>query len=152
MGGITKFERDVLTALEAARNVVPSFIETLVFNGVGAAASFEDFGDGWVYTALKAPTGYKGKVIGVSCYGVTEAFTATTLPSRVDVGNSTDAQAYYVGGSLGTTATTDAAHPAGTFKDYIPGGSSFNVKGVANTGGTPAGRSRIALTIMWVQE
>lgn len=146
-----QFENSVLNALERVRNQLPAWTETIVFNGAGAAADYKDFGDGWTAT-IKSPAGYVGRVVGVSIYGITETFTATTTPSRVDVGSSSDSDAYYTGGSIGLAAAATPAHPVGTVNDYIPSNSNVIVKGVANTGGTPAGRSRVALTINWYEE
>lgn len=151
MSGRTQFENELLESLNGIRSRMPAFTETIVFGGAGTVNTFEDFGDGWDEN-IKAPTGYKGKVMGVAIYGITETFNATTTPARVDVGNAADSDAYYVGGTIGLAAAATPAHPEGSFRDFIPGGSTFIVKGVAPTGGTPAGRSRCAVTIAWFEE
>lgn len=144
--------QNIETALEAkATESDVAFTETITFNGVGLYASYEDFGEGWSET-IKAPSGYKGKVLGVNIYGVTETFNAVTTGARVDVGTSADQDAYATTASIGAASAAAPVHPAVTHNAWIPGGADFVVTGVAPTGGTPAGRSRAGVTIAWVKE
>lgn len=147
----TLHERKVLDSLQSVRDNLPAFTETVVL--AAGSNAYQDFGEGWTAT-LKAPTGYKGKVVGVAVYAIAETFACDTTAARVDVGNSGDSNIYYVGGDVadGAAAATPS-HPAGTFQNFIPGGQDFLVTGVQCVDtSTAAGRALVALTIEWFQE
>lgn len=140
----TKFEADVLAALNAIRDLAPVWTETIQ---LGVAGAVVDFGTGAALTrTIEAPVGYKGKVMGVALVRNAETFTAG---ASIDVGTADNAEAYYTGGAIATG--TAAQHPAGTFNDYIPGGEDFIVTMNPSTG-TPTGQAAASITINWYQE
>jgi hypothetical protein len=142
MAGNTKFELNILAALNAIRERTPAYIETIQ---LGIAGAVVDFGAG-ASRAVAAPTGYKGIVKGVSLVRNAETFTAG---ARVDVGTASDTDAYYVGGNIPTG--TAAQHPAGTSRGFIPGGQDFVVTMVPVTA-LDTGQAATAITIAWYQE
>ena len=144
MAGTTKFENDVLTALNAIRDRMPVWTETIQ---LGVAGAVVDFGTGSAITrTIEAPTGFKGKVMGVALYANGETFTSG---AEINVGTAADEDAYYAGGAIPTGTTP--SHPEGTFRDYIPGGEDFVVS-MNPTGGTPTGQSAASITIAWYFE
>lgn len=144
MSGTTKFENDLLAALNAIRDRMPVWVETIQ---LGVAGAVVDFGTAVALTrTIEAPVGFKGKVMGVALTRNAETFTAG---AEINVGTSTDEDAYYLGGSIATG--TAAQHPAGTFRGYIPGGADFVVS-LNPTGGTPTGQAAASITIAWYFE
>lgn len=144
MSGTTKYESDVLNALSAIRDMLPSWTETIQ---LGVAGAVVDFGTAVALTrTIEAPVGYKGKVVSVSLYRNAETFTTG---GSIDVGTAAIPALYYTGGAFGTG--TASKHPAGTFHDYIPGGTDFVVT-MNPTINTPTGQAAASITIKWIQE
>lgn len=144
MAGTTKFENDVLAALNAIRDRMPVWTETIQ---LGVAGAVVDFGTGAALTrTIEAPVGFKGKVMGVALTRNAETFTAG---AEINVGTASDEDAYYAGGAIATG--TASQHPAGTHREYIPGGEDFVVT-LNPTGGTPTGQAAASITINWYEE
>lgn len=110
-----------------------------------------DFGAGGDALAVKAPYGYsKGRINDVGVM-VTETFTADTTPGYVRIGTASDADAY-VELNMGTAADTNYFNTADDTDAIISAdvtGTQLEVALVAPTGGTPAGKGYVNITVTW---
>lgn len=104
---------------------------------------------------LDNPKGKAGRIVSVQVVA-TVLFTAVTTPGRVDLGNSTTANAY--GSlSLGTLAAAASLSSEGTigYASYtnttrdIAADVPLKVSFIAPTGGSPAGTGTVILTVDW---
>lgn len=140
----SKYEADLLAALEGVADRFPVWIETIQ---LGIAGAVVDFGTGVAITrTIEAPAGFKGLVKGVSLTRNAETFTAG---AEINVGDADNESKYYAGGAIATG--TASQHPAGTVRGFIPGGEDFIVS-LNPTGGTPTGQAAASITIAWYQE
>lgn len=140
----SRFEADVLEALNGIRDQFPAWTETIQ---LGIAGAVVNFGGGVAITrTVEAPTGYKGRVVGVAVYRNSVTFTAG---GSVDVGTTANKAAYYTGGLIPTG--TAPQHPEGTFNGYIPGGRDFVIT-MNPTTNTPTGQAAASVTIEWYEE
>lgn len=117
-----------------------------------------DAGAGAKTLKFQGPKGKKGRVIDYGFYNVTEAFTATTLPSYVSVGDGSDVDAYGDEISMGTTAIGGGSSLLTQYRndqldDYvlgdIPADQEVTVTATAPTGGTPAGIGTLFCVVDW---
>jgi len=110
-----------------------------------------DFGAGGDALAIKAPTGYEnGYIVDVGVM-VTETFTADTTPGYVRLGTTSDADAY-AELNMGTAADTDYYNTQDDTDAIISAAvtnSQIEVALVAPTGGTPAGKGHVNITVAW---
>jgi len=108
-----------------------------------------DIGDAPEVFSIQGPSGAAGILLEVSL-SATETFTATTTPGYVRIGTAADPDANFEM-SCATTADTDSIAAAST--DYIDrviaADTQVEVTTVAPTGGTPAGKGWIFITILW---
>ena len=110
-----------------------------------------DFGAGGDALAIKAPAGYEnGRIRDVGVM-VTETFTATTTPGYVRLGTATDADAY-AELNMGTAADTNYYNTQDDTDAIISAdvtSTQIEVALVAPTGGTPAGKGYVHITVDW---
>lgn len=110
-----------------------------------------DFGAGGEVFSLRGPLGFTGKLVGVQV-NATETFTATTLQGTVLVGTAGDTDAFGLL-NLGTTADTDTVSEAtdtdAILSSAITADTQVEVNLTAPTGGTPAGKGFVHITIDW---
>lgn len=111
-----------------------------------------DFGNGDSTFAILGPKGREGIVREVHVSS-TETFTATTLQGKVQIGTAgklTD----YCNYSLGTLAAgaggSGSAAGAIVKNKQLPADTQALVTCKAPTGGTPAGKGYVSITINWV--
>lgn len=110
-----------------------------------------DFGAGGDALAIKAPNGYSHGVIKDIGVMVTETFTATTTAGFVRLGTASDADAY-AELNMGTAADTDYYNTQDDTDAIIEASvtsTQIEVALVAPTGGTPAGKGYVNITIDW---
>ena len=117
-----------------------------------------DFGAGNEAFILATPGALRAKPMSVDIYKVSETFTATTLPARVDIGDGSDVNGFAYTGSIGTLATTAALNFSandGTLVEGVLGiiepGDQVTVTCIAPTGGTPAGRAMVTATFLYFE-
>lgn len=136
----------VATALESqpAEDGGDAFSITYVFPGV-------DFGAGWTED-IQSPAGFRGTVVGVNIYDVTEAFVGTTSIGPVEIGiQGGDADAYAISEEP-TTLATDAAEALPVREGIvgtIPAADDVLVTGPINVGGSITGIATVAVTIRY---
>lgn len=134
----------IATALETqpAQDGGDGFTITYIFPAV-------DFGAGWTED-IQSPTGFRGKVVGVNIYDVTEAFVGTTSIGPVEVGiQGGDADAYSISEEP-TTLAIDAAEALPVREGVvgtIPAADDVLVTGPINVGGAITGIATVAVTI-----
>lgn len=114
-----------------------------------------DFGAGGDTHKLIGPPGLRGMIVGVDLFKVTEAFTATTTPAYINIGDGSDADKY-VSMSLGTTAidAVDTSQDAEIFHEtagMFAADEQPVVTFVAPTGGTPAGIGEVMVHVAWFE-
>lgn len=123
-----------------------------------------DAGAGGEIFYVLGPKGKKGKLVDYGMHHVTEAFTATTLPSYVSVGTAADADAYGEEISMGTAAIDVGSvsclqQSVGDGLDIedrildaglaMPADTKVGLHVTAPTGGTPAGIAQPFMIIDW---
>ncbi len=121
-----------------------------------------DFGAGDSTETIEAPDAgdvsgaqeRSGRVVAVLISGVTEAFTQTTTAGAVQVGDGSDADAYFdTGLNLGSGLTIDESvkyfPDDGSQSDIPLDADDVTVTFVAPTGGTPAGIGDVTVVIDW---
>jgi len=110
-----------------------------------------DFGNGSESLSVKGLSGKRG-VLKDICVSASETFTADTTPAYVEVGTASDPDAF-AKLSIATTADTNAitaSETSGAIIDsIIPVDTQVEVTFVAPTGGTPAGKGYVSITIDW---
>ncbi len=136
----------IATALETQPSEVggDGFTVTYIFPAV-------DFGAGWTED-IQTPAGYRGKVLNVELYDVTEAFVGTTSIGPVHVGiQGGDADAYAISEEPTTTgvAGTEALSVRDGIIGTIPAADDVLVTGLINVGGAITGIATVAVTIKY---
>ena len=110
-----------------------------------------DFGAAGESLSIKGPSGFAGELVGVQV-NATETFTAATTSGKVQVGTAADVDAY-AELDLSTTADTNTVSEAtdtdAIIEASIPADTQVEVTLVAPTGGTPAGKGFVHITINW---
>lgn len=108
----------------------------------------EDIADAARALSVRGPTGKDGRLVSVSL-SATETFNAVTTPAKLQIGTAADTDAY-AEISIGTLAATDSVfHSFFSQNIAIPKDTQIEITEVANTGGTPAGKAFITITIDW---
>ncbi len=136
----------IATALETqpSEEGADGFTVTYIFPGV-------DFGAGWT-SDIQTPTGYRGKVVGVSLYDTTEAFVGTTSRGPVQIGiQGGDANAY-AETEQPITLGVDAAEALQVHEGVIgviPAADDVLVTGPINVGGSITGICTVTVTIQY---
>tara|TARA_R100001480_G_scaffold154263_1_gene159046 strand:+ start:33 stop:416 length:384 start_codon:yes stop_codon:yes gene_type:complete len=110
-----------------------------------------DFGAGSDAVAIKGYGGKKGKIldIGVS---VTETFNQVTTPAYIRMGTTGDADAY---AELNMAAAADTDYynilddTDAIIAAAVPADTQIEVAFITPTGGTPAGKGHVNITIGW---
>jgi hypothetical protein len=117
-----------------------------------------DFGAGDDAFLLKTPTSLRGKPMNVAVYMVSEQFTATTTAARVDIGDGSDADEFAYTGGFGTLNTTAGLNFSAQDGSLLVGDAEIiepadlvTITCVAPTGGTPAGRAMVEVTILYFE-
>lgn len=159
MPGRTDFELRLNVALEeiarevALRDAISGengFVETIYLQEV-------DFGEAAENFFIAGQPGFRGRVLHVSLYDITETFATTDTAGRIHVGTTTaddvasDVDYYFTGdGNVdGAAAATGNSLP-GTFNRYIPAGTGFNIHKTLAVDSSLAGIAKVSVTIAWV--
>jgi len=111
----------------------------------------KDFGAATWTEIIESPPGFRGKVRAITVYDVTEIFNADTTPANVQVGVTSDTDAFAIGASLGllAVAASDSSVLTDGATHIIQPGTTIHVTGVAPTGGTETGIATTAVTIQY---
>lgn len=110
-----------------------------------------DFADAAFAWAIKAPNGYsKGRIIDVGV-AVTETFNQVTTPAYLRIGTASDADAY---AQLNMAAAADTnfwntQDDTDAIINADIDSTQIEVAAIANTGGTPAGKGDVHITVAW---
>lgn len=110
-----------------------------------------DFGAGGDALAIKGPTGKSGRLVDIGVM-VTETFTATTTAGFVRLGTAADPDAY-AELNMATAADTDYWNiqddTDAIIDKFLPADTQVEVALVAPTGGVPAGKGYVNITVDW---
>ena len=110
-----------------------------------------DFGSDGA-TRIKGPKGRKGRLRDVGIGGNT-LFTAVTTPAHIKLGTAATPAAYFdmTMGTLAADATLEAStdQPAAFISRDRPVDTDVKVYFTAPTGGSPAGKGFVSVTIDW---
>jgi hypothetical protein len=115
-----------------------------------------DFGAGDEAFVLATPGTFRGKPIAVDIYKITETFNSVTTQARVDIGDGTDQDEFALTDDFNDNASTAPIHFSvsdGTLNvgdtEIIQPADVVTVTCVAPTGGTPAGRAMVGVTMLY---
>ena len=109
-----------------------------------------DFADAAEILSIEPPTGAgKGFIMDVHVAS-SETFNAVTTEAFLQLGTAADPDAYV---NMGLDTLADTVGRSCIDADYItrslPASTPVEVTVVANTGGTPAGKGYITVTVAW---
>jgi len=113
----------------------------------------KDFGAGWTED-INSPAGFRGKVMAVTLYDVTEAFVGTTSTGPVQIGiQGGDADAYAISEEPNATLSIADGSEALSVREgvvgTIPADDAILVTGLINVGGAITGIATVAVTIRY---
>lgn len=112
-----------------------------------------DIGAGDKVTDFETPTNFRGKIMALDVFDITETFNSVTTAPRIDVGDGSDAD-YWTTVDIpdGTTPSHFSAADGTIVKnqaEIIEPGDRVYVTSVAPTGGTPTGIANISATMLY---
>jgi len=118
-----------------------------------------DFGAGDEAFVLATPSLFRAKPISVDIYKITETFNSVTTQARVDIGDGTDANGFAFTDDFNDNAAaapihfsvSDGSLNIGVLdtQGIVQPNDILTVTCVAPTGGTPAGRAMVGVTILY---
>jgi hypothetical protein len=115
-----------------------------------------DFGAGDEAFLLATPSVFRGKPIAVDVYKISETFNSVTTQARVDIGDGSDADEFALTDDFADNAAAAPIHfcvADGSLQigdtEIIEPDDIVTITCVAPTGGTPAGRAMVSVTMLY---
>ncbi len=114
-----------------------------------------DFGADSTYV-LATPSVFRAKPIAVDIYNISETFNSVTTQARVDIGDGSDADEFALTNDFADNAAAAPIHFCVADGSLVIGDTEIiqpndvvTVTCVAPTGGTPAGRAMVGVTMLY---
>ena len=110
-----------------------------------------DFGAADEALAIKGPSGKVGRIVDIGV-AVTETFNAVTTPAYIRMGTGADPDAY-AELNMASAADTDYFNTLddtdAIIVETLPPDTQVEVAFIAPTGGTPAGKGFVNISVSW---